>query len=106
MLKPVKGNIIFNKELLNRKSIGYLPQISTGDMNYPVTVTDIILSGLMIQQRNHFRNVFSRQEKSRKVIDELGLTGMAGHPERIVGWTDPEGFSGTGNYWRSEVTST
>src|SRR5664279_6230421 len=50
LLKPVKGEIIFNTDLLNRTAIGYLPQISTGDSNYPVTVTDIILSGLMINK--------------------------------------------------------
>src|SRR5450759_5537093 len=48
LVKPAKGKIVFNDELLNSNSIGYLPQISTGDINYPVTVTDIVLSGLMI----------------------------------------------------------
>ena len=33
LLKPVMGNILFNNELLNRSRIGYLPQISTGDVN-------------------------------------------------------------------------
>ena len=50
LLKPVKGKMVFNEELLNGNSIGYLPQMSTGDINYPVTVTDIILSGLMIRK--------------------------------------------------------
>lgn len=50
LLKPASGKMVFNEELLNGKSIGYLPQMSTGDINYPVTVTDIILSGLMIKE--------------------------------------------------------
>jgi len=50
LLKPVSGEIIFNSDLLNSNSIGYLPQISTGDINYPVTVTDVVLSGLMIRK--------------------------------------------------------
>ena len=37
LLKPVQGEIVFNKDLLNANRIGYLPQISTGDINYPVT---------------------------------------------------------------------
>jgi zinc transport system ATP-binding protein len=78
LLQPVKGAIVFNEELLNGKSIGYLPQMSTGDINYPVTVRDIILSGLMIR-----KSVFSGMSaadklKAGKVIDELGLTGMSG----------------------------
>ncbi len=78
LLKPVKGKIIFNNELLNGKSIGYLPQISTGDVNYPVTVTDIILSGLMIQKGIISRMSSSDKKKAGLVIDELGLSGMAG----------------------------
>jgi zinc transport system ATP-binding protein len=77
LLKPVKGTMVFNEELLNGNSIGYLPQMSTGDINYPVTVRDIILSGLMIR-----KSVFSRMSaadklKAGRVIDELGLSGMS-----------------------------
>jgi zinc transport system ATP-binding protein len=78
LLKPVKGKIVFNSELLNANSIGYLPQISTGDINYPVTVTDIILSGLMIRKGIISSMSSSDKEKAGMVINELGLTGMAG----------------------------
>jgi zinc transport system ATP-binding protein len=78
LLKPVKGSIIFNSELLNGKRIGYLPQISTGDINYPVTVADIVLSGLMIQKGIISRMSATDKEKAGMVIDELGLSGMAG----------------------------
>jgi zinc transport system ATP-binding protein len=77
LLKPVKGKMVFNEELLNGNSIGYLPQMSTGDINYPVTVRDIILSGLMIR-----KSVFSGMSAADKiragrVIEELGLKGMS-----------------------------
>jgi zinc transport system ATP-binding protein len=78
LLKPVKGNIVFNNELLNRNSIGYLPQISTGDVNYPVTVTDIILSGLMISKGIISGMSTSDKKKAKIVIDEMGLSEMAG----------------------------
>ncbi len=78
LLKPVKGKIIFNRELINGNRIGYLPQISTGDANYPVTVTDIILSGLMIQKRLVSRMSSADKIKAERVLDELGLTEMAG----------------------------
>ena len=77
LLKPVKGDLIFNNELLNGKSIGYLPQISTGDINYPVTVTDIILSGLMIRKGIISRMSLSDKKKAEIVINELGLEGMS-----------------------------
>ena len=78
LLKPAKGKIVFNNELLNGNSIGYLPQMSTGDINYPVTVTDIILSGLMIRKGIISRMSTSDKKKAGMVIDELGLSGMAG----------------------------
>jgi zinc transport system ATP-binding protein len=78
LLKPVKGSMVFNNELLNRKQIGYLPQISTGDITYPVTVADIILSGLMIQKGIISRMSPSDKKKAAMVIEELGLSGMAG----------------------------
>jgi len=77
LLKPVKGKIVFNDELLNGNSIGYLPQISTGDINYPVSVTDIILSGLMIRKGIISRMSSSDKTRAKTVIEELGLSEMA-----------------------------
>lgn len=77
LVKPVKGSLVFNSKLLNSNSIGYLPQMSTGDISFPVTVTDIILSGLMICKGVISRMSASDKKKAEKVIDELGLSGMA-----------------------------
>lgn len=77
LLKPVKGKMVFNEELLNGKSIGYLPQMSTADINYPVTVTDIILSGLMIRKTIISGMSSADKIKASTVIDELGLAGMS-----------------------------
>ena len=78
LLKPVKGKIVFNEGLLDKNRIGYLPQISTGDINYPVTVTDIILSGLMIHKGIISVMSLSDRKKALTVIDELGLSEMSG----------------------------
>jgi zinc transport system ATP-binding protein len=78
LLKPVKGKIVFNNDLLNSTRIGYLPQISTGDSNYPVNVTDIILSGLMMRKGIISRMSSSDKKKAGIVIEELGLSEMAG----------------------------
>jgi len=77
LMKPVTGKMVFNSDLLNGNSIGYLPQMSTGDINYPVTVTDIILSGLMIGKGIISRMSASDKKKADTVIDELGLSGMS-----------------------------
>jgi zinc transport system ATP-binding protein len=77
LIKPVKGTIIFNNALLKSNCIGYLPQLSTGDINYPVTVTDVVLSGMMISKSIISIMSASDRRKALKVIDELGLSGMA-----------------------------
>jgi zinc transport system ATP-binding protein len=78
LLKPFEGTLVFNSELLDNKSIGYLPQISTGDVSYPVTVMDIVLSGLMIKKGVITRMSSSDREKASIVLDELGLSEMKG----------------------------
>jgi zinc transport system ATP-binding protein len=77
LLKPAKGNLVFNSDLLDGNRIGYLPQMSTGDINYPVTVRDIILSGLMIRKGVISRMSASDKIKANNVIEELGLAGMS-----------------------------
>ncbi len=77
LLKPVMGNILFNNELLNRSRIGYLPQISTGDVNYPVSVSDVVLSGLMRGKSLVSRMTRSDRIKASAVMEELGLARLA-----------------------------
>ncbi len=76
LIKPVKGKIEFNSKLINGNSIGYLPQISTGDCNYPVTVTDVILSGMMIRKKIISRMSAADKKRAHEVLEELGLSGM------------------------------
>jgi zinc transport system ATP-binding protein len=76
LIKPSSGKIIFNHELINSTRIGYLPQISTGDVSYPLTVTDVILSGMMIRKKIISRMSSSDKKRAQEVIDELGLSEM------------------------------
>lgn len=76
LLKPSSGEIRFNPDLPDSERIGYLPQISTGDVNFPVSVTDVILSGMMIRKRIFSRMSAGDREKAERIIEELGLTGL------------------------------
>jgi zinc transport system ATP-binding protein len=76
LLQPVKGDVIFNNALLGRTMIGYLPQIATADTTFPVTVSDIVLSGLMIHKGIFSGMSASDRKKTSGVIEELGLSGM------------------------------
>jgi len=77
LLRPSGGKLVFNNGLLDENGIGYLPQMSTGDINYPVTVKDIVLSGLMIKKGIISRMTPDDKRKALMVIEELGLAGQA-----------------------------
>ncbi len=77
LLKPLSGRLDFNLDLVHGKSIGYLPQISTGDINYPVTVKDIVLSGLMIKKGIISNMSANDKKKAETIIDDLGLQELA-----------------------------
>ena len=77
LLKPVGGKLIFNTDLINRNAIGYLPQISTGDLSYPVNVFDVVLSGLMIYKRAFSSMSAADKIKAESVIESLGLKEFA-----------------------------
>jgi zinc transport system ATP-binding protein len=77
LLQPDRGKIEYGEILSDSNRIGYLPQMSTGDINYPVTVKDIILSGLMIKKKAFTRMAASEKEKADKVMGEMGLKNMA-----------------------------
>jgi zinc transport system ATP-binding protein len=80
LIKPFKGSISFNNELLSANTIGYLPQISTGDINYPVTVTDVVLSGMMIKKKILSRMSLADKKRAGEVIGNLGLSGLERSP--------------------------
>jgi len=77
LVKPDGGKLVFNQVLRGSSNIGYLPQMSTGDSNFPVTVKDVILSGLMMRKGVISLMSSDDRKKANQVIDELGLGALA-----------------------------
>jgi zinc transport system ATP-binding protein len=77
LVKPIKGKLVFSQELLNNNNIGYLPQMSTSDNSFPVTVKDVILSGLMMRKGLISRMTPQDRMKASQVIGELGLAELS-----------------------------
>jgi len=79
LIAPFKGSISFYDSALqgNKKAIGYLPQFRIIDRLFPITVKDVVYSGLM-RGKKLFRN-FSREEKEKGnvLIDRFGLSHLA-----------------------------
>jgi len=71
--KTTSGEIIFKRDKINRNEIGYLPQIAEGDNNFPVSVSDVVLSGLMIIKGHNSKMNGADREKADIVLNELGI---------------------------------
>lgn len=77
ILKPQKGDVVFP---YGRPNVGYLPQVSQIDHSFPITVLDVVLSGLS-SKGNWWRSLASGQkQKALKLIADNGLEGLAHRP--------------------------
>ena len=75
--KPISGSISFG-DGLRVNEIGYLPQQTAAQKDFPATVWEIVLSGC--QARCGLRPFYSREEKalSRNNMERMGITAFAG----------------------------
>ena len=84
LLKPSAGTIQFfhqGKEV-NEITMGYLPQYNTIDKKFPISVYEVVLSGLN-KQKSLFRSFSKAQhDKVRETIARMGLEGLE---QRAIG---------------------
>ena len=82
LLNPLSGERHFFQEgkEVDMLRIGYLPQINHIDKKFPISVREVIASGLTAQKKL-FRP-FSPKQKERvnEVIHQMGLDGMGDRP--------------------------
>lgn len=88
LIKPSKGEIIFNKQQIQEKqhsssktsqasiTIGYLPQYNSVDKKFPISVEEVILSGLSSKKPLSSRYTQSQKEKAQAIITRMGLNGI------------------------------
>jgi zinc transport system ATP-binding protein len=78
LLKPLAGRIrfYFNPGENARKQIGYLPQQAMFDKQFPISVQDVVLSGLT-SAKGLFKP-FSRQDLARvdNVLEQMGILAI------------------------------
>lgn len=77
LIKPVGGSI---KHSLNSSDIGYLPQGNQLDENFPITVEEVIASGLEHGLRIRSGSAKSRKQKVENALDIVGLTALHSRP--------------------------
>ena len=74
LIKPNKGKIkIFGKLLSGQKSlIGYVPQFNTFDINYPISVSEVVQMGLLGGKRKE--NSFPESDRVSTALNQAGLS--------------------------------
>ena len=75
ILQPLSGSIEFDYELKDKKSIGYLPQIKNIDKKFPITVFDVVRSGLMLNRGKE--NSVNEKQKVTEILEESGVAGVS-----------------------------
>jgi len=79
LLKPMSGKVLIHATVpeKQRRAIGYLPQLSQSDQKFPITVLEVVLSGLAEPHRLFKR--FSSQEisKAKSLLEQTGIEALA-----------------------------
>lgn len=81
-LKPFSGQVNYSQTGKDETLFGYLPQVSTIDRKFPITVMDIALSGLMSENGLWGGN---KKENRKKAHEILKITGVDHLYKKSVG---------------------
>lgn len=79
LMKPTSGRISFyqNGMAVSSLKMGYLPQINPIDKRFPISVYEVVSSGLS-SEKPHFRNFTTEQKaRIRQLIAQIGLEPLA-----------------------------
>lgn len=72
LLKPFEGKIEFRNDIQGKKKpIGYLPQVRHIDRKFPITVFDVVKSGLMML--NGSKSPVSVKQRVNDLLNEMGI---------------------------------
>ena len=95
---PHTGELTLAPELFRGKErlIGYMPQISDFDRAFPISVLEVVLSGL--QGRRGFRTRYTKEDRARamELLATWGIADTARNPIGEVGRADAAGAAGPG----------
>ena len=84
LIKPTKGAISFFNETgksTSKINIGYLPQLNKIDQKFPITVFDVILSGLSVGTLLPFFSVPTKfKKRGKEVAEQMGVDNLLKKP--------------------------
>ena len=75
LIKPIKGKIVFDAEV-KKTEIGYLPQQTVVQRDFPASVWEVVLSGCLA--KNGIKPFYSKKDKelAKANIEKLELKGF------------------------------
>ncbi len=78
LIPVMAGEIVFEESMIggNAHRIGYLPQINNIDRKFPVSVYDVVRSGLMSRKRLIGRYSNEENERSNDLMNEMGISAI------------------------------
>ncbi|MFQ9515830.1 MAG: metal ABC transporter ATP-binding protein [Eubacterium sp.] len=76
LIKPLKGKIIINADGKNHKGIGYLPQQTQAQRDFPASVWEVVLSGVL--NRGHRSPFYTKKDKAEAIrnMEKLGIAAL------------------------------
>lgn len=76
--RPLKGTIRFYKDgnEVPEITMGYLPQYNSIDKKFPISVYEVVLSGLSRQKSLSAKYTEKHHEQVRHIIERMGLEGL------------------------------
>ena len=81
LVKPDKGKIIYNiPHSIGNSKIGYLPQVHGFDSKFPISVRDVIMSGISGKKRLVSRHTQEERDKSDYWMEKLGISNLSNKP--------------------------
>lgn len=80
LLKPTQGRVIYREQGREVKdlAVGYLPQKNMIDQRFPISVEEVISSGLLLQK-------LDRTEVANQVAKIIDMVGLKEHAHRPIG---------------------
>ncbi len=78
LLDPMQGKVEYSFGTENgHNHLGYLPQVTDTDKKFPITVLEIVLSGLMNKKRLFGKYTKQEKDQALQLLEEVGVAHLA-----------------------------
>ena len=76
LIKPLNGEVVANVQGKNHKGVGYLPQQTQAQKDFPASVWEVVLSGVL--NNDHRCPFYNKKDKAEaeKNMEKLNILGL------------------------------